>query len=65
LFNIYLRADDPINDNDVPGNFRPFTPYALKDVTSLRYAAGDFVSTPSVRKLDPQSPERYGVSDSP
>jgi hypothetical protein len=65
LFNIYLRADDPINDNDVPDNFRPFTPYASKDLTSLRYAAENPVSTPSVWKKDPQSPERYGVNNSP
>ncbi|KAJ7614037.1 hypothetical protein FB45DRAFT_260927 [Roridomyces roridus] len=53
FFNIYLPADHPINDNDVPDNFSPLTLYDSKSVLSLDYLPEDFVSTPdSVRKLD-------------
>ncbi|KAJ7047597.1 hypothetical protein C8F04DRAFT_14322 [Mycena alexandri] len=53
-FNIYLPADHPINDDDVPENFQPLMPFASKDLTSLTYAPGDSVSTSSVqRSLSP------------
>ncbi|KAJ7743772.1 hypothetical protein B0H16DRAFT_997199 [Mycena metata] len=51
-FNIYLPADHPINDNDVPENFQPLMPYASKDLTSLAYAPGNSALTSSVQKLD-------------
>ncbi|KAJ7230102.1 hypothetical protein GGX14DRAFT_2046 [Mycena pura] len=53
FFNIYLPADHPINDNDVPENFSPLPRYRSKDLYSKSYFAGDHVSTPSVRRLDP------------
>ncbi|KAJ7649676.1 hypothetical protein FB45DRAFT_817, partial [Roridomyces roridus] len=53
FFNIYLPADHPINDNDVPDNFSPLTVYDSKSVLSLDYVPEDFVSTPdSVRRID-------------
>ncbi|KAJ7157639.1 hypothetical protein C8R43DRAFT_404139, partial [Mycena crocata] len=56
-FNIYLPADDPVNSNDVPGGFSPLTPhYVAKDVLHLDHPPGHYVSTPSVRKLDPEFP---------
>jgi hypothetical protein len=51
-FNIYLPASHPINDNDVPDNFYPLTPYASKDIFDLCYDPGDHVSTSSVERLD-------------
>ncbi|KAJ7017402.1 hypothetical protein C8F04DRAFT_468212 [Mycena alexandri] len=51
FFNIYLSADHPVNDNDVPENFYPLLPYASKDVVTLTYNPGDYVSTSSVQKL--------------
>ncbi|KAJ6562016.1 hypothetical protein B0H19DRAFT_91533 [Mycena capillaripes] len=51
FFNIYLPADHPVNDNDVPENFYPLPPYSSKDVFYLNYDAGTYVSTSSVEKL--------------
>ncbi|KAJ7019841.1 hypothetical protein C8F04DRAFT_326503 [Mycena alexandri] len=59
-FNIYLPADHPINDNDVPENFHPLVPYSSKSLTSLVYDPGDSVSTSSVVKLTPPSDEFPG-----
>ncbi|KAJ7932072.1 hypothetical protein B0H13DRAFT_1537467, partial [Mycena leptocephala] len=53
FFNIYLPADHPINDNDVPENFCPLPRYRSKDQYNKSYFAGDHVSTPSVQRLDP------------
>ncbi|KAJ7759675.1 hypothetical protein B0H16DRAFT_1885008 [Mycena metata] len=53
FFNIYLPADHPINDNDVPDDFCPLEGYSLKDLHSQRYGEGKHVSTASVQRLDP------------
>ncbi|KAJ7649719.1 hypothetical protein FB45DRAFT_1464 [Roridomyces roridus] len=60
FFNIYLPADHPINDNDVPDNFSPLTKYDSKSVVLRNYLPEDFVSTPdSVERLDlPTDPQR-------
>ncbi|KAJ7745732.1 hypothetical protein B0H16DRAFT_971951 [Mycena metata] len=59
-FNVYLPADHPINDNDVPEDFCPLIPYTPKDLTYLSYDPGDSVSTSSVAKLTPPSEEFPG-----
>ncbi|KAJ7868187.1 hypothetical protein B0H13DRAFT_2202767, partial [Mycena leptocephala] len=46
FFNIYLSADHPINDNDVPENFYPLPRYATKDVFDLDFEPGN-----SLRRL--------------
>ncbi|KAJ7017415.1 hypothetical protein C8F04DRAFT_1156523 [Mycena alexandri] len=60
-FNIYLPADHPINDNDVPENFYPLIPYASKSLTSLVYDPGDSVSTSSIQKFI--SPDEFPGGD--
>ncbi|KAJ7620421.1 hypothetical protein FB45DRAFT_150649 [Roridomyces roridus] len=57
LFNIYLPADHPINDNDVPENLSPLAPYDSKNVLPIEYLAGQHVSTSAVHKVD------LGLSD--
>jgi hypothetical protein len=53
FFNIYLPADHPINDNDVPENFYPLPwHYSSKDVFDLSYAARSCLSTSSVENLN-------------
>ncbi|KAJ7916968.1 hypothetical protein B0H13DRAFT_1468725, partial [Mycena leptocephala] len=47
FFNIYLPADHPVNDNDVPENFYPLPHYASRDVFDLDYDRGSYVSTSS------------------
>ncbi|KAJ7614031.1 hypothetical protein FB45DRAFT_260870 [Roridomyces roridus] len=60
FFNIYLPADHPINDNDVPDNFTPLTGYDSKSVLPLDYLPEDFVSTPdSVRRMDLPSQQEF------
>ncbi|KAJ7158518.1 hypothetical protein C8R46DRAFT_393683 [Mycena filopes] len=59
FFNIYLPADHPVNDDDVPENFYPLLPYASKDVVTLEYRPGNHVSTSSVRQLVLPSPEEF------
>jgi hypothetical protein len=56
FFNIYLPADHPINDNDVPEIFYPLPHYASRDVFDLDYDRGSYVSTSSVRKLNLHPP---------
>ncbi|KAJ7810745.1 hypothetical protein B0H13DRAFT_2475895, partial [Mycena leptocephala] len=53
FFNVYLPADHPINDNDVPENFCPLPRHRSKDLYNKSYFAGDHVSTPSIQRLDP------------
>ncbi|KAJ6517567.1 hypothetical protein DFH09DRAFT_1195245 [Mycena vulgaris] len=52
FFNIYLPADHPINANDVPQDFTPLTPYLRRDVLHVNFEPGNYVSAPSVQKLD-------------
>ncbi|KAJ6520870.1 hypothetical protein DFH09DRAFT_1373202 [Mycena vulgaris] len=52
FFNIYLPADHPINENDVPQDFTPLTPYVRRDVLHVNFEPGNYVSAPSVQKLD-------------
>ncbi|KAJ7789745.1 hypothetical protein B0H13DRAFT_1526054, partial [Mycena leptocephala] len=56
FFNIYLPADHPINDNDVPEYFYPLLHYTSKQVLDLNYAPGYYVSTSSIQKLDLHPP---------
>ncbi|KAJ6552770.1 hypothetical protein B0H19DRAFT_949488 [Mycena capillaripes] len=56
FFNIYLPADHPINDNDIPENFYPLPRYASKEVFELDYDPGNYVSTSSIQKLDLDPP---------
>ncbi|KAJ6552802.1 hypothetical protein B0H19DRAFT_1154978 [Mycena capillaripes] len=53
FFNLYLPADHPINDNDVPEGFYPLPHYPSKEVFDLDYAPGNYVSTSSIQKLEP------------
>ncbi|KAJ7696187.1 hypothetical protein B0H14DRAFT_2650288 [Mycena olivaceomarginata] len=50
FFNIYLPADDPINQK-VPKNFRPLMQYDSGEVYGNLYYPGCHVSTSSVQKL--------------
>ncbi|KAJ7751351.1 hypothetical protein B0H16DRAFT_829541 [Mycena metata] len=52
FFNIYLPADHPINNNDVPEEFDPLTLYDSRDVYDRPYLAGSHVSSSSVQRLD-------------
>ncbi|KAF7334970.1 Pleiotropic drug resistance ABC transporter protein [Mycena venus] len=52
FFNVFLPADHPINDNDVPENFQPLSGYRPKDLQTQSYGAGSEVSTASVQRLD-------------
>ncbi|KAJ6506267.1 hypothetical protein C8R47DRAFT_1209458 [Mycena vitilis] len=52
FFNIYLPANDPINNNNVPDDYVPMEPYTAEDISSLWYDAGSHVSTSSVQRLD-------------
>jgi hypothetical protein len=54
FFNIYLPADHPINNNNVPENFCPLPLYESLDVYDRSYRPGHHVSTPSVQRLDPE-----------
>ncbi|KAJ7686896.1 hypothetical protein B0H17DRAFT_1013209, partial [Mycena rosella] len=51
FFNIYLPADHPINAN-TPKDFYPMPAYAAVDVFHLYHAPGNYVSAPSVQKVD-------------
>ncbi|KAJ7603730.1 hypothetical protein FB45DRAFT_811750, partial [Roridomyces roridus] len=62
FFNIYLPADHPINDNDVPDDFSPLARYDSRSVLPLNYKPDEFVSTSaSVRRLD--LPPQQGFED--
>ncbi|KAJ7603819.1 hypothetical protein FB45DRAFT_851620 [Roridomyces roridus] len=60
FFNIYLPADHPINDNDVPDDFQPLYLYDPKNVLPLDHSPGDHVSTRSVRKQSDLAPSERG-----
>ncbi|KAJ7043797.1 hypothetical protein C8F04DRAFT_678477 [Mycena alexandri] len=51
-FNIYLPAEHPINNNDVPENFCPLTSYAPRDLFCKDYTPGNHLSTDSIQKVD-------------
>jgi hypothetical protein len=52
FFNIYLPADHPVNDNDVPEDFYPLPwHYSSKDVFELYYDPGSCVSTSCVEMV--------------
>ncbi|KAJ6514557.1 hypothetical protein DFH09DRAFT_258354 [Mycena vulgaris] len=51
FFNIYLPADHPINDNEVPEDFHPLPAYGSRDIVHLHYEPGNYVSTTSVYDL--------------
>ncbi|KAJ6568694.1 hypothetical protein B0H19DRAFT_909469, partial [Mycena capillaripes] len=52
FFNIYLPADHPINNNDVPEDFCPLALHESRDVYNRSYLAGNHISTSSVQRLD-------------
>ncbi|KAJ7305416.1 hypothetical protein DFH08DRAFT_721236 [Mycena albidolilacea] len=52
FFNIYLEADHPINNNDVPENFSPLQRYKSRDLYDRPYPPGSHVSTSSVQRQD-------------
>ncbi|KAJ6574392.1 hypothetical protein B0H19DRAFT_1341646 [Mycena capillaripes] len=54
FFNIYLPANDPINNNRVPDDFVPLGHYDSGDVFDLIYDPGNHVSTSSIQRLDPE-----------
>ncbi|KAJ7614157.1 hypothetical protein FB45DRAFT_262659 [Roridomyces roridus] len=62
FFNIYLPADHPINDNDVPENFSPLALYDSKNVLPIEYLPGQHVSTSAVLKVDLELSEGRGDS---
>ncbi|KAK6988722.1 hypothetical protein R3P38DRAFT_2573169, partial [Favolaschia claudopus] len=53
FFNVYLPADHPINNNNVPDDFYPLPPFESVDVYDQSYRSGNHVSTSSVQRLDP------------
>ncbi|KAK6980681.1 hypothetical protein R3P38DRAFT_466824 [Favolaschia claudopus] len=53
FFNIYLPADHPINNHNVPENFYPLAPFDPLDVYDEENLAGSHVSTSSVQRMDP------------
>ncbi|KAF7336926.1 hypothetical protein MVEN_02129000 [Mycena venus] len=55
FFNIYLPADHAINANDVPEDFYPLMPYAVKDIVHLDFDPGSFVSSASIHAWDPDA----------
>ncbi|KAJ7832935.1 hypothetical protein B0H14DRAFT_1170861 [Mycena olivaceomarginata] len=52
FFNIYLPADHPIHNRNVPEDFFPLRLYDTLDLYDQSYLAGHHVSTPSVQRLD-------------
>ncbi|KAK6980636.1 hypothetical protein R3P38DRAFT_3117447 [Favolaschia claudopus] len=53
FFNIYLPAEHPINNHNVPENFYPLAPFHPLDVYDQEHLAGSHVSTSSVQRMDP------------
>jgi hypothetical protein len=53
LFNICLPANDPINGNHVPNNFRPLEPPEPIDILKVRvaYNPGTHVASGSIERL--------------
>ncbi|KAJ7471529.1 hypothetical protein B0H11DRAFT_2040381 [Mycena galericulata] len=56
FFNIYLPADHPINQNDVPEDFVPLAPYLPQDLLRLYFDPGHCVSTPLVQREQYRGP---------
>ncbi|KAJ7220288.1 hypothetical protein GGX14DRAFT_323298, partial [Mycena pura] len=54
FFNIYLPADHPINNNNVPESFCPLPHYESLDVYDQSYLPGNHVSTSTIQRLDPE-----------
>ncbi|CAK5275103.1 unnamed protein product [Mycena citricolor] len=50
FFNIFLPAEHPVNDNDVPAGFSPLAPYTRKEVSFKTIRPGAFVASPSITK---------------
>ncbi|KAJ7927724.1 hypothetical protein B0H13DRAFT_1704902 [Mycena leptocephala] len=50
-FNIYLRADDPINEN-IPEDFVPLSEYKSVDLHHNRFDPGDYVASRSVEEIN-------------
>ncbi|KAJ7081759.1 hypothetical protein B0H15DRAFT_749167, partial [Mycena belliarum] len=59
FFNVYLPADHPVNANNVPEDFSPLAPYIGRDVVHIDFEPGNYVSSPSVQKLELGSPSEY------
>ncbi|KAF7369462.1 Pleiotropic drug resistance ABC transporter protein [Mycena venus] len=55
FFNIFLNADNPINNNDVPDNFCPLPSYESQDLYEDFHEPGSYLSTPSVQRLHSNS----------
>ncbi|KAF7336937.1 Calcineurin responsive transcriptional factor [Mycena venus] len=51
FFNIYLPADHPINDNDVPEDFHPLPGYASRDIGHYDFDPGNCVSSSSIQEI--------------
>ncbi|KAJ7261927.1 hypothetical protein C8J57DRAFT_1335811 [Mycena rebaudengoi] len=51
FFNIYLKADDPINANRVPEDFIPLAPYSPIDTVVQPFDPGNYVCSSCVREL--------------
>ncbi|KAJ7605822.1 hypothetical protein DFH06DRAFT_254897 [Mycena polygramma] len=52
LFNVYLPANHPINNGQVPEDFVPLQRYPARDVVDLDYEPGCVVSTSSIERVD-------------
>ncbi|KAJ6506266.1 hypothetical protein C8R47DRAFT_112255 [Mycena vitilis] len=52
LFNVYLPADHPINNGQVPEHFAPLERFPARDVVDLDYEPGCVVSTSSIKRVD-------------
>ncbi|KAF8126410.1 hypothetical protein K438DRAFT_1647367, partial [Mycena galopus ATCC 62051] len=63
FFNIYLPADDPINE-DIPEDFVALPPYREKDVIYDHIDPGDYVSSPSIHEIGDDFSETYFRSHS-
>ncbi|KAJ7195310.1 hypothetical protein GGX14DRAFT_377116, partial [Mycena pura] len=50
FFNIYLEADDPVHNNDVPEGFVPLPRYVDRDLERGDYEPGNCVLPPSIRR---------------
>jgi hypothetical protein len=55
FFNIYLPLDHAINAN-IPEDFSPMPAYAPIDVFHLDFSPGDYVSSPTVQRLELDPP---------
>ncbi|KAF7369443.1 hypothetical protein MVEN_00273700 [Mycena venus] len=55
FFNIYLPADHPIHNRNVPEDFSPLPLFDTLDLYDQSYLEGHHVSTPSTQRLDSDS----------